>query len=165
MGRQIRIQYDGAIYHVMSRGNHQQPIFRTDEDCELFLDTLTEACSRTGWKSHAYVLMGNHYHLLIETPEANLVDGMRWLQGTYTKRFNVLHKEWGHLLQGRYKAVVVDGASGEYFSTVANYIHLNPARVKGYDFKNNRLRDYIWSSFPAYLDPEIPRKGSRISMM
>ncbi len=152
MGRQARIEYAGAVYHVMSRGNHQQPIFRSDQDCELFLKTLGEACGRTGWRVHAYILMGNHYHLLIETPEANLVAGMSWLQSTYTKRFNVRHKEWGHLFQGRYKALVVDGEGGTYFSTVASYVHLNPVRIKGYDFKCQRLVDYVWSSYPGYQD-------------
>jgi REP element-mobilizing transposase RayT len=118
----------------------------------MFLDTLGEACSRTGWRIHAYVLMGNHYHLLLETPEANLVDGMRWLQGTYTKRFNVRHKLWGHLLQGRYKALVIDPQQ-DYFRTVGDYIHLNPARVRTADFEDNRLETFPWSSYPAYLHP------------
>ena len=96
--------------------------------------------------------MGNHYHLLIETPEPNLVDGMRWLQGTYTKRFNLRHKKWGHLFQGRYKALLID-PSGDYFQTVCSYIHLNPARIKGYDFENRKLADYRWSSYPLYLRP------------
>ena len=155
MGRQARIEYEGAIYHVMSRGNHQQPTFRSDQDCELFLKTLGEACDRTGWRVHAYVLMGNHYHLLLETPEANLVAGMRWLQSTYTKRFNVRHKEWGHLFQGRYKALLVDSEAGTYFSTVASYVHLNPVRVKGYDFSHHRLEDHVWSSYPSYQDRSL----------
>ena len=152
MGRRPRIEFDGAIYHVMSRGNRREPIFLDDDDNQMFLDTLKEACVRTGWRIHAFVLMGNHYHLLIETPEANLVDGMRWLQGTYTKRFNIRHKQWGHLFQGRYKALLID-PGGDYFQTVGNYIHLNPARVKGYDYKNCRLIDYRWSSYPLYLHP------------
>ena len=109
--------------------------------------------------------MGNHYHLLLETPEANLVVGMQWLQGTYTKRFNVRHKEWGHLFQGRYKALLVDGAAGDYFSTVGSYIHLNPARMKGYDFEGSKLEEYVWSSYPAYLQlierPEWERGQER----
>jgi REP element-mobilizing transposase RayT len=98
MGRNPRIEFEGAVYHVMSRGNRQEAIFLDDHDNRMFLDTLAEACGRAGWKVHAFVLMGNHYHLLIETPSPNLVDGMRWLQGTYTKRFNMRHKKWGHLL-------------------------------------------------------------------
>ena len=150
MPRKPRVEYAGAVYHVMCRGNRQQPVFRDARDNEIFLDTLGEACVRCGWRVHAFCLMGNHYHLLVETPEPNLVTGMQWLQGTYTKRFNVRHKEWGHLFQGRYKALPVD-CSGDYFSAVASYIHLNPARVKGFDFEQLKLEDHVWSSYPGYL--------------
>jgi len=152
MGRSPRVEFEGAVYHVMSRGNRREPVFLDDRDCELFLDTLDEACGRCGWRIHAYVLMGNHYHLFLETPEANLVDGMRWLQGTYTKRFNSRHKLWGHLFQGRYKALLVDSGR-DYFGTVCDYIHLNPARAKCFDLEEGRLSDYKWSSFPLYLRP------------
>ena len=101
MARKPRIEYEGAIYHVMSRGNRGDAIFLDDKDRETFVDTLEEACAKTGWQVHAFCLMGNHYHLLLETPEANLVAGMKWMQGTYTQRFNSRHKLWGHLLQGR----------------------------------------------------------------
>lgn len=124
-------------------------VFRDARDHEMFLDTLEEACVRCGWRVHAFVLMGNHYHLLVETPKPNLVFGMQWLQGTYTKRFNVRHQERGHLFQGRYKALLVD--DGEYFSTVANYIHLNPARIQGVDFSQYRLEEHVWSSYPGYV--------------
>ncbi|MEI6891515.1 MAG: transposase, partial [Pontiella sp.] len=137
----------------MSRGNHQDAIYRDDRDCEMFLDTLDEACRRTGWRIHAFVLMGTHYHLLLETPEANLVAGMKWLQGTYTQRFNSRHKLRGHLLQGRYKALLVDGSGGDYFLTVSNYIHLNPARTKGFNPSVAKLAEYKWSSFPLYGRP------------
>ena len=150
MPRKPRIEYAGAVYHVMCRGDRQEAVFRDDRDCVVFLETLGEACERCGWRIHAYVLMGNHYHLLLETPEANLVAGMQWLQGTYTKRFNVRHRECGHLFQGRYKALPV-ACEGSYFSTVANYIHLNPARIRGYDFEKNKLESFVWSSYPAYL--------------
>ncbi|NNJ71460.1 MAG: transposase [Kiritimatiellales bacterium] len=152
MGRTPRIEFEGAVYHVMSRGNRQESIFRDKQDCEMFLKTLAEACERCGWRVHAYVLMGNHYHLLLETPEANLVDGMRWLQGTYTKRFNLRYAIQGHLLQGRYKALLVD-ADGDYFQTVGSYIHLNPARAKCFDLKAGKLADYRWSSYPLYIRP------------
>ena len=135
----------------MSRGNRQEPIFLDDRDHNCFLDAIGEACSRTGWRIHAYVLMGNHYHLLLETPEPNLVDGMRWLQGTYTKRFNARHKLWGHLLQGRYKALVID-PNDEYFRTVGDYIHLNPARARCFG-PHESLEAFRWSSYPAYLAP------------
>ena len=134
MARKPRIEFAGAVYHVMSRGDRQNDIFRDDRDRDVFLDTLSEACQRQGWIIHAYVLMGNHYHLLLETPEPNLIVGMKWLQGTYTQRFNRRHKEWGHLFQGRYKALLVQSEEGEYFSTVASYIHLNPVRARLMDF-------------------------------
>ena len=118
MARKPRIEFPGAIYHVMSLGDRQEAIFREGRDYEVFLETLGEACSKTGWLVHAFVLMDNHYHMLLETPEANLVAGMKWLQGTYTQRFNFRHKVCGHLLQGRYKALLVDGEGGDCFSTV-----------------------------------------------
>ncbi len=99
--------------------------------------------------------MGNHYHLLLETAEPNLVAGMQWLQGTYTKRFNASYREWGHLFQGRYKAIPVE-AGGGYFPTVATYIHLNPVRMRGYDFETDKLPEYRWSSYPAYIG-KMPR--------
>jgi REP element-mobilizing transposase RayT len=106
MARPLRIEYAGAVYHVMARGNQGLSIFRDDQDRQRFLETVGEACEKTGWRFHAYVLMGNHYHLLVETSEGNLVAGMKWLQGAYTQRFNGRHKVFGHLFQARYKAVV-----------------------------------------------------------
>ena len=151
MARKPRIEFPGATYHVMCRGNHRAAIFRDDRDCEVFLDTLDEVVQRNGWLVHAFALMGNHYHLLLETPEPNLVDGMRWFQGTYTQRFNARHTEWGHLFQGRYKALLVD--EGEYFRTVADYIHLNPARARCFDLEKGKLTEYRWSSFCGYMRP------------
>jgi REP element-mobilizing transposase RayT len=92
----------------MARGNHGQEVFADDLDRKRWLETLADSVEKTGWKIHAYVLMGNHYHLLLETPEANLVAGMKWRQGTYTQRYNGRHEVFGHLFQGRYKAVVVE---------------------------------------------------------
>ncbi|MCF7849338.1 MAG: transposase [Kiritimatiellales bacterium] len=152
MGRTPRVEFEGAVYHVMCRGNRQEPVFRDKSDNEVFLNALDEACGRCGWRIHAFVLMGNHYHLLLETPHANLVDGMRWLQGTYTKRFNARHKEWGHLFQGRYKALLVD-PEGDYFQTVSSYIHLNPARAKCFDLGKEKLSAYPWSSYVLFLHP------------
>ena len=129
MARPIRIQYPGAVYHVMARGNHGQAIFQDDADRQRFLETLGEACEKTGWRIHAYVLMGNHYHLLVETPEGNLVAGMKWVQGAYTQRYNGRHKLFGHLFQGRYKAVPVEGGDAIILQVVSTYIHLNPARA------------------------------------
>jgi len=153
MARKPRIEYAGAVYHVMSRGNRQEAIYRDNRDREIFLDTLEEACAKTGWVVHAFVLMGNHYHLLLETPHANLVAGMKWLQGTYTQRFNARHKLWGHLFQGRYKALPIEADNGDYFSALSSYVHLNPARAKLFDLKNGKLSDFPWSSYPLYLKP------------
>lgn len=128
MARSIRIEYPGAFYHVMARGNRRENIFLDDDDRRFFLKTLAEACGMTGWRIHAWVLMGNHYHVLIETPEANLVTGMQWLQNTYTRRFNTRHGLWGRLFGDRYKAVLVEG-EGYYYETLLDYIHLNPVRA------------------------------------
>lgn len=157
MARKIRIQFAGACYHIMSRGNKYEDIFISDKDRYSFLKTLGEVCERTGWKIHAYVMMSNHYHLLVETPEANLVDGMRWFQSTYTKRYNGRNKLVGHLFQGRYKDLIMDSSdpegSGEmdYFLTLSDYIHLNPVRAGLIDRTNPRLSTYKWSSYPYYL--------------
>ena len=158
MARKIRIEYPGAVYHVMARGNNRQKIFKTDKDRERFLATLAEVCEQTGWIIHAYVLMDNHYHLLLETPEANLVVGMKWFQGTYTQRFNSANRRRGHLYQGRYKALIIDPACDGYFSTVSTYIHLNPFRAKlaGPD-RAQALDKYVWSSYPHYLQPPSKR--------
>ena len=104
MPRKLRVEYAGAIYHVINRGDRREPIFLEDADYELFVETLGEACEKTGWQVHAYCLMPNHFHLVMETPEANLVAGMKWFLGTYTARFNRRHKYFGHLFSGRYKA-------------------------------------------------------------
>ena len=153
MARALRIEYAGAVYHVMARGNQGRAVFRDDEDRRRFLETLAEACAKTGWRIHAYVLMGNHYHLLVETPEGNLVAGMKWLQGVYTQRFNRRHKVFGHLFQGRYKAVVIDGNAPGYFEVVASYIHLHPARAGLVRIGQESLKRYRWSSYPRYLSP------------
>ena len=100
MPRPLRIEYPGAIYHVMNRGDRREEIFRDDKDQELFLTTLAEACAKADWQVHAYCLMGNHFHLVVETPQGNLVAGMKWFLGTYTSRFNRRHKLFGHLFSG-----------------------------------------------------------------
>ena len=112
----------------MSRGDRREEIFRDDLDRKSFLQALGAACEKTGWQVHAYCLMGNHFHLVVETPRANLVEGMKWLLGTYTMRFNRRHKLSGHLFAGRYKSLLVDGATPGYLRTVCDYVHLNPAR-------------------------------------
>jgi len=155
MARPLRIEFEGALYHVTCRGNNGEDIFFGDEGREKWLDTLDECCVRSGWAVHAYVLMGNHYHLLVETPEGNLVEGMKWFQGTYTQRINAWQRRRGHLFQGRYKAQLVNSEQrGEdYFQVVSDYIHLNPARagLLGGHGEWKKLKDFPWSSFPLYL--------------
>jgi REP element-mobilizing transposase RayT len=129
MARKLRLEYAGAIYHVMSRGDRREPIFKDDDDRKVFLKTLGEACGKTGWEVHAFCLMDNHFHMVVETPAANLVAGMKWFLGTYTGRFNRRHRVFGHLFSGRYKALVVDGSGSGYLKTVCDYVHLNPVRA------------------------------------
>ena len=149
MARKPRVEYEGAIYHVMSRGDRREAIYRDDTDRKGFLRTLGEACGRTGWRVHAYVLMSNHYHLLLETPQANLAKGMHWFQSCYTLRYNARHRLSGHVFQGRYKAIPVE-AHRDYLFPLADYIHLNPLRAgmaSGED-----LKEYLWSSLSQYVD-------------
>src|SRR6185437_4163044 len=122
MARKLRVEYPGAIYHVMNRGDRREPIFRDDDDRRIFMETLAQACQKTGWQAHAWCLMHNHLHLVIETPKPNLVAGMKWFLGTYTGRFNRRHKLFGHLFAGRYKALIVDGSGNGYLRTVCDYV-------------------------------------------
>ena len=147
MPRSLRLEFPGAFYHVMARGNRREAIFHDDDDRRFFLATLSEACAMTGWRVHAWVLMGNHYHLFIETPEANLVAGMSWLQNTVTRRYNVRHMAWGRLFGDRYKAVLVDGADSYHYRTLADYVHLNPIHARLVLPKMGQsVLDYPWSS-------------------
>lgn len=152
MARALRHEYPGAVYHALCRGNNGQEIFRTDAGRRLFLSTLEEVCCQTGWMVHAYVLMSNHYHLLMETPEPNLVAGMKWFQGTYTQRFNAMFKQRGHLFQGRYKALPIEPSADGYFREVGQYVHLNPFRagLAGAGMPVV-LEEYLWSSYPCYV--------------
>lgn len=163
MARSVRIEYPGAVYHVLCRGDRREAIFLSAADREMFLETLGEMCERTGNLLHSYVLMSNHYHLLIETPEPNLVAGMKWFQGTYTQRFNRRHQLCGHLFQGRYKAIPIEGERPEYFHLASQYIHLNPARARLLDASKPDLREYAWSSFPLFVGrwslPKWLRRG------
>ena len=123
MARSIRIEYAGAFYHVIARGNRREAIFLDDDDRRTFLGSVGEACGRTGWRVHAWVLMDNHYRLVVETPEANLVAGMQWLQNAFTRRFNVRHRQWGRVFGDRYKAVLVEEeGGGYYYETQMDYI-------------------------------------------
>jgi putative transposase len=156
MPRQLRIEYPGAIYHVMNRGDRREPIFNDDTDRKRFIATLSEACLKTDWQVHAYCLMNNHFHLVLETPDANLVAGMRWFLSTYTARFNRRHKQFGHLFSGRYKSLIVEGSGSGYLRTVCDYVHLNPVRAKLLR-PEQKLRDFAWSSWPEYLKPPEQR--------
>jgi len=150
MARSIRIEYPGAFYHVMARGNRRERIFGDEADRKFFCQTLGEACGRTGWRVHAWVLLSNHYHLMVETPEANLVEGMKWLQNTYTRRFNSRHRLWGRLFGDRYKAILSDGSSDYYYGSLMDYIHLNPVRAGLVRIgRGQSVRDYPWSSLAA----------------
>jgi REP element-mobilizing transposase RayT len=157
MARKLRIQYEGAIYHIMNRGDHREDIFLGDNDRELFLETLAQTCARTDWQIHAWCLMRNHFHLVVETPKPNLVDGMKWFLGTYTSRFNRRHKLFGHLFSGRYKSLFVDGSGDGYLKTVCDYVHLNPTRAKLLSLKQ-KLCDYRWSSYGDYLRSQNSRR-------
>lgn len=143
MTRPLRIEYAGALYHVTARGNARASIFKDDGDRKTFLATLGKVVARYNWLCHAYCLMGNHYHLLIETPESNLSRGMRQLNGIYTQAFNRRHRRVGHVLQGRFKAILVDKDS--YLLELSRYIVLNPVRAKMVKQPNN----YAWSSYRA----------------
>jgi putative transposase len=143
MARPIRLEFPGAIYHVTTRGNGGDDVFLDDQDRLLFLTVLGEVVSRSGWIVHAYVLMDNHYHLLIETPNGNLSRGMRQLNGVYTQRFNSLHGSGGRVFQGRFKAILVE--PNGFLLELCRYIVLNPLRLK--TVKN--ISRYRWSSFRA----------------
>jgi putative transposase len=143
MARPLRLEFVGAVYHLTSRGNARQRIFLNDADRELFLGTLAHVVSRYSWICHAYCLMANHYHLLIETPKANLSIGMRQLNGIYTQSFNRRHRRVGHLFQGRFKAILVEKES--YLLELCRYIVLNPVRVKG----GSNPAAWKWSSYRA----------------
>jgi REP element-mobilizing transposase RayT len=158
MPRPLRVEYTGAIYHVMSRGDHRNNIFEDDDDRRRFLSTLGQACQKTEWQVHSYCLMRNHFHLVIETPLPNLVAGMKWLLGVYTKRYNIRHKLCGHLFAGRYKALHVEGGGTGYLRTVCDYVHLNPVRAKLVKAKAP-LESFEWSSYGAYIDVPGRRPG------
>jgi len=143
MARPLRIQFDGAVYHVTSRGNVGRPIFLSDDDRLLFLKILGEAVERFGWICYAYCLMPNHYHLLLETPKANLSRGMRHLNGVYTQSFNRGHERHGHLFQGRFKAILIEKES--HLLEVARYVVLNPVRAH----LAGHPRSWKWSSYRA----------------
>lgn len=157
MARPLRLEFAGALYHVTARGDRREAIYLDDADRALFLSLLGKVCSRFNWAIHAYCLMGNHYHLLIETPDGNLSRGMRHLNGVYTQAANRRHRRVGHLLQGRYKAIVVQKEA--YLLELSRYVVLNPVRAR----MVAHAGEWPWSNYrasigtasaPAWLDVE-----------
>ncbi|MDQ6997522.1 MAG: transposase [Mariprofundus sp.] len=143
MVRPLRIEYEGALYHVTSRGNHKSDIFADDEDRHIFLRILSNTIIDKGWICYGYCLMSNHYHLIIETPHANLSKGMRQLNGIYTQTSNRRHDRIGHLFQGRYKAILVDADA--YLLELSRYVALNPVRAG----MVSEASQWLWSSYRA----------------
>ena len=145
MARPLRLELAGGLYHVTSRGNGRQDIYLDDEDRQSWLDWLAETCDDFNWVCHAYCLMTNHYHIVLETVEGNLARGMRQLNGVYTQRFNRRHRRVGHVFQGRYKAILVDKDS--HLLELSRYVVLNPVRAG----MVNDAGDWQWSSYLATL--------------
>jgi len=145
MARPLRIEFAGAVYHVTSRGDRQEDIYLDDSDRELWLTVFAEVCECFNWRCHAWVQMSNHYHLLVETVDANLSKGMRHLNGVYTQRHNKRYGRVGHVYQGRYKAILVDKES--YLLEVSRYVVLNPLRAR----MVSRLSSWQWSSYNAMV--------------
>jgi putative transposase len=143
MARPLRLEFAGALYHVTSRGNRQEDIYEDDNDRSAFISVFADVTASHNWRCHAYCLMNNHYHLLIETPEANLSRGMRQLNGVYTQRFNRSHSRTGHVFQGRYKAILVEKEN--YLLELSRYIVLNPVRAG----MARSAREWPWSSYRA----------------
>lgn len=157
MARTARLEYAGACYHVINRGNYRRDLFAGEGAAAAFERVLDEACGRFGWRVHAYVIMRNHYHLALETPEPNLSLGMKWLQSTWVSRFNRLRGVTGRPFQGRFKALHVE--PGHALAQVAHYLHLNPvrARVVPVDglagFRWSSLRHFPAKTRPGWLEP------------
>lgn len=148
MARPLRISFPGAFYHVTSRGNEQKPIFKNKRDRQKYLEYLFSATERYNAIIHAYCLMGNHYHILIETPSGNLSQIMRHINGAYTTYFNYKRERSGHLFQGRYKAILVE--KDEYAKELSRYIHLNPVRANIVE----KPEEFEWSSYSFYIGKE-----------
>ena len=145
MARPLRIEFPGAVYHITSRGNAKQVIFLDNEDREKLIEILSTVVERFHWVCHAYCLMDNHYHLIIETPEGNLSRGMRQLNGVYTQVFNQRHQRIGHLFQGRYKAIIVEKDS--HLLSLCRYVVLNPVRAGVV----RKPEGWVWSSYRATI--------------
>lgn len=150
MARPLRIEFPGAVYHITSRGNEQKDVFRDDKDRTFFLDILAQSCNLFNWLCHAYCLMGNHYHLIIETIDDSLSRGMRHLNGVYTQKFNWNHHRVGHVFQGRYKAILIEKES--HLLEACRYVVLNPIRAK----LAADPKQWQWSSYKATCGFEKP---------
>ncbi|MBF0507200.1 MAG: transposase [Nitrospirae bacterium] len=152
MARPLRIEYSGAVYHITSRGNERKHIFWTDDDRSVFLRILQAVTVRFHWLCHAYCLMDNHYHLIVETPDGNLSAGMRQLNGVYTQSYNRMHERVGHVFQGRYKAILVQKES--HLLEACRYVVLNPVRAKAI----KAPEEWKWSSYRATAAMEKPQE-------
>jgi len=152
MARPLRIEYEGAVYHITARGNEKKPIFKDDGDRLLFFDIMNQTKKRYNWLCHAYCLMTNHYHLVIETPDGNLSKGMWQLNGVYTQAFNKRHKRVGHIFQGRYKAILIQKES--HLLEVIRYAVLNPVRAK----LVQNPEEWRWSSYRSTSGKERAEK-------
>ncbi|MGZ5004352.1 MAG: transposase, partial [Chthoniobacterales bacterium] len=150
--------------HLTSRGGRRKDIFRDAVDRERFLELLGRTAAKHGWEVHAYCLMSNHWHAVVETPQPNLSTGMRWLLGTYTQSFNRRHRQRGHLFAGRYKAQLIDERSQGYLAQACNYVHLNPKRARLVAV-GATLQSYRWSSYPAYLKPSLRPEWLRVDRL
>jgi putative transposase len=152
--RKLRIQYEEALYHVINRGNYRRDVFETVGAATAFVVTLMEASKLHEWHLHGYAVMRNHYHLAVGTPQANLVEGMHWLQSTFATRFNRLRQERGHLFQGRYQALLLEDAAA--LSRVVDYIHLNPVRAGV--VPPARVAEFRWSSLRHFSQEARPKE-------
>jgi REP element-mobilizing transposase RayT len=145
------MEYAGALYHVINRGNYRADVFATEGAKRAFVKALDETASKQGWRVYAWALMSNHYHLALETPQPNLVDGMKELQGTFATRFNRLRRENGHVFQGRYKSLLVE--TGAHLGMLCHYIHLNPVRAGLCAVE--QLDQWPWTSLPWLMRPKL----------
>ncbi len=153
MARPLRLEFAGALYHVTARGNRREMIFEDDSDRLVFLEGLSTVCREANWLCHAYCLMGNHYHLLLETPESNLSKGMRQLNGCYSQSFNRRHGRCGHVFQGRYSAVLIEKQA--YLLELARYIVLNPVRAR----MVHTAEEWPWSSYRGTIGIQALPEG------
>lgn len=152
MARPLRVEYPGAFYHVIARGNNREKLFKNDRDKKKFIEYLEKAVGRFSIIIHTYCLMSNHYHLLVETPDANLSKAMQWVNVSYATYFNKKHRRYGHLFQGRYKAILIDADA--YLKHLSRYIHLNPVRAK----MVSSPAAYQWSSYGAFSgEQKVPK--------